>query len=80
MADEYGIVKSYLELTFSDNFKGTTKILVPNPREDVTEDEIKELESHIVEKKIFIPALNGELTGMIKAKVVSTDTNKFDLA
>ena len=81
MADIYGVVKSYLEITFADNYKGSCTINIPNPKEDITEAEIKDLATFILEKKLFLPrAFGAELTGIVKAKVVTSDTDKFDLA
>ncbi|MGL5750472.1 MAG: DUF2922 domain-containing protein [Paraclostridium sp.] len=81
MADIYGVVKSYLEITFADNFKGSCTINIPNPREDITEAEIKDLATFILDNKLFLPRANGaEMTGILKAKVVTSDTDKFDLA
>lgn len=81
MADVYGVVKSYLEITFADNFKGSCTINIPNPKENITEAEIKDLATFILSNKLFLPRADGaEMIGILKAKVVTSDTDKFDLA
>ena len=53
-------------------------LFVTDPREDVTETEIKEVMDLIIEKNIFAP--NGEdIVSAKEAKIVQTETTEFDL-
>ena len=53
-------------------------MFVTDPREDVTETEIKEVMDLIIEKNIFAP--NGEdIVSAKDAKIVQTETTEFDL-
>ena len=64
------------------NFKTTgdkkISISVDNPRENITESEIRSVMTLILSSNIFLP--NGdELSLLIDAKVVETDTTSYDL-
>lgn len=64
------------------NFKtiGDRKVSlsVDNPREDITEGEIKTAMTLILSKDVFAP--NGEpLSVLVDAKVVQTETTDYDL-
>ena len=51
---------------------------VDNPREDITESEIKDAMDLVVSKNIFAP--NGaDIVSAVEAKVVVTDTTAYDL-
>ena len=51
---------------------------VDNPREDITESEIKDAMDLVVSKNIFAP--NGaDIVSAVEAKVVVTDTTSYDL-
>ena len=53
-------------------------ISVDNPREDLTEEEVKTVMTLILSSNIFLP--NGEeLASLIEAKVVETGTTSYDL-
>ena len=53
-------------------------LFVTDPREDVTETEIKQVMDLIIEKNIFAP--NGEdIVSAKDAKIVQTETTEFDL-
>ena len=68
-----------LIMTFKSSDDKKVSISVDNPREDLTENEIKEAMNTIVDKNIFSP--NGaSLVSSISAKVVETDTTNYDLA
>ncbi len=68
-----------LIMTFKSSDDKKVSISVDNPREDLTENEIKEAMDTIIEKNIFSP--NGaSLVSSISAKVVETDTTNYDLA
>lgn len=79
MADVMGVLRSQLVITFKTEFGGTTTLNIPNPRADVSEADIKTLADHVVAND-YIKASNGEaLASVVKAKVVASDTDKFDL-
>lgn len=51
---------------------------IPNVRVDVTEEEIKAIAEKVIEGQFFAP--NGdEVISMVKAKVIATETNRYDL-
>ena len=63
-------------LLTSDNKK--VSLSVDNPREDISENEIKSAMDLVIEKNIFAP--NGaDIVSSVEAKVVVTDTTEFDL-
>ena len=54
-------------------------IAVDNPREDITEFEIKAAMTLILSRNVFLP--NGdELALLVDAKIVTTNTNEYELA
>ena len=60
--------------TTGNNFQ----INIPNVRLDVTEEEIKAIAEKVIEGQFFAP--NGdEVLSMVKAKVIATETNRYDL-
>ena len=66
------IIMSFL----SDDKK--VSLSVDNPREDITETEIKSAMDLVVEKNIFAPN-GGNIVATVEAKVVVTDTTEYDL-
>ncbi|MBO3445859.1 DUF2922 domain-containing protein [Clostridium sp. CCUG 7971] len=51
---------------------------VEDPRDDITEEEIKSVMELVLAKNIFAP--NGlDLVSVLEAKVVVTDTTPYDL-
>lgn len=67
-----------LVMSFKNTLGRVVSISVDDPREDVTEAEIKNVMAMIVEKNIFVP--NGaDIVEAVEAKVVVTDTTEFDL-
>ena len=70
--------KKRLLMNFMSELDRKVSISVDDPREDITEDEIKEVMDLILEKNIFAP--NGaDLVATVEAKIVVTDTTEFDL-
>ena len=70
--------KKRLVMSFRNTLGRTVSISVDDPREDITEAEIKTVMDMIVEKNIFAP--NGaDIVAAVEAKVVVTDTTEFDL-
>ena len=67
-----------LIMTFINQGNSKVSLSVQDPREDITEAEIKEAMELVVSKNIFAP--NGlDLVSAVDAKVVVTETNPFDL-
>ena len=68
-----------LVMTFKTNDDRKVYLSVDNPREDITENEIKSAMDLVVEKNIFAP--NGsDIVATVEAKIVVTDTTEYDLA
>lgn len=67
-----------LLMTFMTESGRKVSLFVTDPRDNVTEAEIKTVMDLIVAKSIF--AINGEdLVSAKEAKVVQTETTEFDL-
>lgn len=67
-----------LLMTFMTEYGRKVSLFVTDPREDITEAEIKAVMDLIIEKNIFAP--NGEDIITAKdAKIVQTETTEFDL-
>ena len=67
-----------LVMTFKTTDDKKVSISVDNPREDLSENEIKSAMELIKDKNIFAP--NGaDLAALVSAKVVQTDTTNYDL-
>ena len=71
-------IKTKLLMTFKSSDDKKVSITVDNPREDLTETEIKEAMNTIIEKDIFSPN-GGSLVSAVSAKAVQTDTTDYDL-
>ena len=71
-------VKTKLVMTFKCSDDKNISISVDDPREDLSEREIKEAMDTILEKDIFSPN-GGSLVSSVSAKVVQTDTTEYDL-
>ena len=70
-------VEIKLLMSFMTSNDKKVSLYVTDPREDVTELEIKEVMDLIVEKNIFAP--NGEdIVSAKEAKIVQTETTEFD--
>ena len=67
-----------LVMTFKTTDDKKVSLSVDNPREDITESEIKDAMDLVVSKNIFAP--NGaDIVSAVEAKVVVTDTTGYDL-
>ena len=67
-----------LVMTFKTTDDKKVSLSVDNPREDITESEIKAAMDLVVSKNIFAP--NGaDIVSAVEAKVVVTDTTAYDL-
>ena len=68
-----------LVMTFKSSDDKKVSLSVDNPRENITENEIKSAMDLIVSKNIFAP--NGsDMVAVVEAKVIVTDTTEYDLA
>ena len=67
-----------LVMTFKTTDNKKVSLSVDNPREDITESEIKDAMDLVVSKNIF--ARNGsDIVSAVEAKFVVTDTTSYDL-
>lgn len=67
-----------LVMTFKTTDDKKASLTVDNPREDLTEEEVKTAMELIKEKNIFAPG-GADLASLVSAKVVETDTTNYDL-
>ena len=67
-----------LVMTFKTTEDKKVSLTVDNPREDLTEEEVKTAMELIKEKNIFAPG-GADLASLVSAKVVETDTTNYDL-
>lgn len=67
-----------LLMTFMTQFGRKVSLFVTDPREDITEAEIKAVMDLIIEKNIFAPSGEDIVTAK-DAKVVQTETTEYDL-
>ena len=67
-----------LVMTFKTTDDKKVSLSVDNPREDITETEIKSAMDLVVERNIFAPN-GGDIVATVEAKVVVTDTTEYDL-
>ena len=65
-------------MTFKTTDDKKVSLSVDNPREDITESEIKDAMDLVVSKNIFAPN-GGDIVATVEAKVVVTDTTEYDL-
>ena len=67
-----------LVMTFKTTDDKKISLSVDDPREDITEGEIKSAMDLVVSKNIFAPN-GGDIVQAVEAKVVITDTTPYDL-
>ena len=67
-----------LVMTFKTTDDKKLSISVDNPREDLSEEEIKTAMELIKDKNIFAPG-GSDLAALVSAKIVQTDTTNYDL-
>ena len=67
-----------LVMTFKTTDDKKVSLTVDNPREELTEEEVKTAMELIKEKNIFAPG-GADLASLVSAKVVETDTTNYDL-
>ncbi|MBO3443436.1 DUF2922 domain-containing protein [Clostridium sp. CCUG 7971] len=67
-----------LLMTFKNSDDKKISLSVEDPKDDITEEEIKSAMELILAKNIFAP--NGmDLVAVVEAKVIVTDTTPYDL-
>ena len=71
-------LETKLLMTFSTNFGKKVSLFVTDPRQDLTEAEIKAAMDIIVQKNIFAPG-GEDLKTPVEAKLVQTETTEYDL-
>ena len=74
-----GELETKLLMTFSTTGARKVSLFITDPRQDLTESEIKAAMDIIVEKNIFAPRFGEELQAPLEAKVVQTETTEYDL-
>ena len=67
-----------LIMSFLTDDDRKVSLSVDNPREDITETEIKSAMDLVIEKNIFAPG-GCDIVEALEAKVVVTDTTSYDL-
>lgn len=67
-----------LLMTFMTQLGKKVSLFVTDPRQDVTESEIKAVMDLIIAKNIFAPG-GDEIATAQEAKIVQTETTEFDL-
>lgn len=71
--------KTRLIMTFKTDGEKNVSVSVDDPRADITEQDIKDAMDLLLLKDVFAP--NGEgFVSKVDAKIVTTDTQEFDLA
>lgn len=71
-------IKKKLVMTFKTSNGKNFSLSVDDPRENLTESEIKSAMTLVLSKGVFV--VNGEeLAALVDAKVVQTDTTEYDL-
>ena len=71
-------VEVKLLMTFLNESGKKVSLFVTDPREDLTEAEIKAVMELIVAKNIFAPG-GDDIVSAKEAKIVQTETTEFDL-
>ncbi|MGL5331124.1 MAG: DUF2922 domain-containing protein [Peptostreptococcaceae bacterium] len=73
-----GEIEVRLLMTFATTGGKKVSLYVSDPREDLTEAEIKAAMNVIVSKNIFAPG-GEDLLSVVEAKIVQTQTTEYDL-
>ena len=71
-------INKKLLMTFKTTDDRKISLSIDNPREDITENEIKSAMDLVVSKNIFAPG-GSYIESIVDAKVVVTDTTPYDL-
>lgn len=71
-------MKTDLELYFQTNENKKVKLVVPEPKPDLTTDQINAVMDLVIQKNVFgFP--QGVAVSKIEARIVQTDIQKFSL-
>lgn len=70
--------KSRLELIFRTDVNKKARISIDNPKEDLTEVEIRSCMENIIAKDIFKPK-SGSFVGIEGARIVTTGVEEIEL-
>ena len=79
MADVVGQERSQLVITLKDTHGETFNFNISNPKYDISELEIKAIAEHIVTNNYFKSTKGSDFVGFVKARVVSSETDRYDL-
>nr|WP_031942525.1 DUF2922 domain-containing protein [Clostridium botulinum]BAP28780.1 hypothetical protein [Clostridium botulinum] len=71
-------ITKYLNLVFKTTEDSTSIIKIPKVKDDVTEEEIKNLEKVIVDQNIF-QTKNGDLSALKVARIITTETEEIKI-
>ena len=77
MADILGKERNQLVITLKCDEAKNHNFTISNPKEDISEEEIKTIANLLM--KVCEPMQHGEYVEIVKAKVVASDTDIFDL-
>ena len=77
MADILGKERNQIVITLKCDEAKNHNFTISNPKQDVSEEEIKAIAELLME--ICEPMQHGEYVEIVKAKVVASDTDIFDL-
>ncbi|MGL4914135.1 MAG: DUF2922 domain-containing protein [Romboutsia sp.] len=72
-------VETRLLMVFSTSMGRKVSLYVSDPKENLTESEIKTAMELIVETNIFAPKFEEDIVSAVEAKVITTDTTEYDL-
>lgn len=78
MADVLGQERNQLVITLKDADSKTHNFSIANPKEGISEEEIKDIAELLME--VCEPTQGGSFAEIVKARVVVSETDKFDLA
>ena len=71
-------INKRLIMTFKTTDEKSVSLSMDDPREDLTEEEIKNAMNLVVSSDIFAPG-GSDIAKAVSAKVVVTDTTPYDL-
>ena len=70
------MVREYLQMVFKNNEGGNFTLTVYDPREDITEEEVSDAMTEILEKGVFISP-GGELKSKEAARTVTREVDSI---
>ena len=77
MADILGKEKNQLVITLKCDESKTHNFTIANPKEDISEEEIRTIANLLME--VCEPMQNAQYVEIVKAKVVASESDIFDL-